>query len=110
MVTDSGNSVEFKTWVLDYFVNASRGWMITCNMLTNVVTILRKVTARAAQMDFSTTIVTIVVLQDLIGHFAPLALEFGVKYLFVFVVSFHSFLRIANYFTIGGILECALTM
>ena len=49
-------------------------------------------------MDFSTVIVTIVVLQDFIGHFAPLALEFGVSHLFVFVVSSLSFSRIANYF------------
>ena len=49
-------------------------------------------------MDFSTAIVIVVVLQDFIGHFAPLALEFGASYLFVFVVSFLSFSRIANYF------------
>ena len=52
-------------------------------------------------MDFSTAIVTIVVLQDLIGHVAPLALQFGASHLLVFVESFHSFSRIANYFDHG---------
>ena len=52
-------------------------------------------------MDFSTTILIVVVLQDLIGHFAPLALQFGVSHLFVFVTSFLSFSRIANYFDHG---------
>ena len=49
-------------------------------------------------MDFLTTILTVVVCQDLIGHSAPLALEFGVSHLFVFVTSSLSFSRIANYF------------
>ena len=49
-------------------------------------------------MDFSTEIVIVVVLQDFIGHFAPLALEFGVSHLFVFVTSYLSLSRIANYF------------
>ena len=49
-------------------------------------------------MDFSTEIVMVVVLQDLIGHFAPLALEFGVSHLIVTVASSLSFSRIANYF------------
>ena len=49
-------------------------------------------------MDFLTTTVIVVILQDLIGHFAPLALEFGVSHLLVFVVSSLSFSRIANYF------------
>ena len=52
-------------------------------------------------MDFSTVIVTIVVLQDFIGHVAPLALEFGVSHLFVFVASSLSLSRIANYFDHG---------
>ena len=49
-------------------------------------------------MDFFTAISFIVVLQDFIGHFAPLALQFDVSHLFVFVALFHSFSRIANYF------------
>ena len=48
-------------------------------------------------MDVSTELIFIVVLQDLIGHFAPLALHFGVSHLVVFVTSFLSFSRIANY-------------
>ena len=91
-------SVAFQTWILDYFVNASRGWMMKCNVLTNVNAIFRKVITGAAQMDFLTTILTVVVCQDLIGHFAPLALQVGVSHLFVFVTSSLSFSRIANYF------------
>ena len=49
-------------------------------------------------MDFSLAIIMVVVFQDFIGHFAPLALEFGVSHLLVFVESSHSFSRIANYF------------
>ena len=49
-------------------------------------------------MDFSTEIIFIVVLQDFMGHFAPLALEFGVSHLIVFVESSLSFSRIPNYF------------
>ena len=52
-------------------------------------------------MHFSTDFIFIVVLRDLIGHFAPLALEFGVSHLFVFVVSFLFYPRIANYFDDG---------
>ena len=52
-------------------------------------------------MDFSTWIVMVVVLQDFIGHFAPLALEFGVGHLIVTVASSLSFSRIANYFDHG---------
>ena len=91
-------SVEFKTWVLNYFVHASRGWVMACNMVTNVVTIVRKVITRATQMDFFTTAAIVVVLQYFTGQVAPLALEFGVSHLFVFVVSSLSFSRIANYF------------
>ena len=69
-----------------------------CNVPTNVVAIFRKVVTGAAQMDFSTTISIVVVLQDFIGLFAPLALHFGVSHLLVCVVSFLSFSRIANYF------------
>ena len=82
-----GASVELKTWVLNYFVNGSRGWVMACNMVTNVVTIVRKVIARAAQMDFSTEIAILVALQDFIGHVASLPLEFGVSHLLVFVES-----------------------
>ena len=49
-------------------------------------------------MDFFTVISFIVVRQYFVGHFAPLALEFGVSHLLVFVESFLSFSRIANYF------------
>ena len=49
-------------------------------------------------MDFLTTILTVVVCQDLIGHFASLALQVGVSHLLVFVTSPLSFSRIANYF------------
>ena len=72
--------------------------MTMYNMLTNVVTIVRKVITRAAQMDFFTAINFIIVLQDLIGHFTPFALEFGVSHLFVTATSSLSFSRIANYF------------
>ena len=67
-------------------------------MVTNVVTIVRKVIARAAQMDFSLAIIMVVALQYSIGHVVPLALHFGVSHLFVFVVSFSFYSRIANYF------------
>ena len=33
-------SVAFQTWILNYFVNASRGWMMTRNMVTNSFTIV----------------------------------------------------------------------
>ena len=49
-------------------------------------------------MDFLTTILTVVVCQDLIGHFASLALQVGVSHLFVFVASFSACPGIANYF------------
>ena len=98
MVTHGDNSIEFNTRVLDYFVRGSRGWMMKCNVPTKVHAMVRKVITGAAQMDFFTAISFIVVLQYFIGHFAPLALEFGVSHLFVFVGSFHSFSRIANYF------------
>ena len=52
-------------------------------------------------MDFLTTILTVVVCQDLIGHFAPLALQVGVSHLLVFVTSSLSFSRIADYFDHG---------
>ena len=68
----------FETRVLNYFVNASRGWMVACNMVTNLASIFRKVITGATQMDFSRAIVIVVVLQDFIGHFAPLALQVGV--------------------------------
>ena len=54
--------------------------MMTCNMVTNMASIFRKVITSAAQMDFSMELIFIVVLQDFIGHFAPLALEFGVSH------------------------------
>ena len=47
-------------------------------------------------MDFA-RIVMVVILQYFIGHFAPLALQVGISHWFVFVVSFLSFSRIANY-------------
>ena len=49
-------------------------------------------------MDFFTRILIVVVLQDFVDHFAPLALEFGVSHLFVTVTSSVSFPRIASYF------------
>ena len=52
-------------------------------------------------MHFSTELIFIVVLQDLIGHVAPLALQFGVSHLIVFVESSLSLSRIANYFDHG---------
>ena len=75
--------------------------MVTCNMPSNVPTIFRKVITGAAQMDFSTTILIVVVLQDLVGHVVSLHLQFGMSHLFVFVVSFLFFPRIANYFDDG---------
>ena len=91
-------SVAFQTWILNYFVNGSRGWMMKCNVLTNFVAIFRKVITGAAQMDFFTTAAIVVVLQDFTGHFTPLALEFGVSHLIVTVTSSLSLSRIANYF------------
>ena len=87
--------------MLNYFVNGSRGWMMTCDMVKECWTIVRKVITRVAQMDFFTTFLFVVVLQYLIGHFAPLALQVGVSQLLVFVISFLSFHRIANYFDHG---------
>ena len=101
MVTHGDNSIEFNTRVLDYFVRGSRGWMMKCNVPTKVVAFFRKVITGAAQMDFSTASVIVVVLQDFVSHFAPLALQVGVSHLIVFVVSFLSFSRIANYFDHG---------
>ena len=49
-------------------------------------------------MDFSAEVIFIVVLQDINGNFAPPDLQFGVSHLFVFVVLFHFYPRIANYF------------
>ena len=98
MVTHGDNSIEFNTRVLDYFVRGSRGWMMKCNVPTKVVAFFPKVIAGATQMDFFTTAAIVVVLQYFTGQVAPLALEFGVSHLFVFVVSSLSFSRTANYF------------
>ena len=49
-------SVAFQTWILNYFVNGSRGWMMTCNVPTNVHASFSKVITRATQMDFSRAI------------------------------------------------------
>ena len=46
--------------------------MMTCNVPPNVPANVRKVITGAAQMDFSREIVVVVVLQDFIGHFAPI--------------------------------------
>ena len=80
-------SVAFQRWILNYFLNESRGWMMKCNVPTKVVAFFRKVITGAAQMDFFTAISFIVVLQDFISQVAPLALEFGVSHLLVSVES-----------------------
>ena len=49
-------------------------------------------------MDFLTTAAIVVILQNCIGHFSPLALQFEVSHLIVFITRSLSLSRIANYF------------
>ena len=72
--------------------------MMKCNVPTNIPANVRKEITGAAQMDLLTTILIVVVLQDFTGHFASLALEFGVSHMIVTAMSPLSLSRIANYF------------
>ena len=49
-------------------------------------------------MDFFTTIVIVIALQDSVGHVAPLTLQFGVSHQLKFVVILLACPRVANYF------------
>ena len=71
------------------------------NMTKNSFASEGEVITSAAQMDFPPAIVMVVVFQDFIGDVAPLALQFGIRHLLVFVVSSFSFSRIVNYFDDG---------